>query len=37
LWPGASAQLFSSLKGEGVDEAAQTLSRLAAAQKQSPA
>ena len=33
LWPQSTAQLFSSLKGEGIQEAAATLSRLAAAQK----
>jgi GTP-binding protein len=37
LWAQSSVQLFSSLKGEGVDEAAGVLARLAAPQKQSPA
>jgi GTP-binding protein len=36
-WPGSTAQLFSSLKGEGIEEATRTLARLAAAKKQSPA
>ena len=34
--PGATAQLFSSLKDEGIEEAAATLMRLASAKKQSP-
>src|SRR5688572_132177 len=34
--PGATAQLFSSLKREGIDEAAGILARLASAKKQSP-
>ena len=37
LVPGATVQLFSSLKREGVDVAAAELARLAGAQKQSPA
>ena len=37
LFPGATAQLFSSLKREGIPEAASVLSTLAAAEKQSPA
>jgi GTP-binding protein len=37
LWPQSSVQLFSSLKGEGIHEAASTLSRLAAAKNKSPA
>ena len=37
LFPGATAQLFSSLKREGIAEAAGVLSTLAGAQKQSPA
>ncbi len=36
-WPGTSVQLFSSMKREGLAEAAATLMRLAGAQKQSPA
>jgi GTP-binding protein len=34
--PQSTAQLFSSLKGEGIHEAAGTLSRLAAAKNKSP-
>jgi hypothetical protein len=37
LVPQSTAQLFSSLKGEGVDEAAGTLARLAAAKNKAPA
>jgi len=37
LSPGASAQLFSSLKREGISEAAQALSRLASAKNKAPA
>jgi hypothetical protein len=37
LWAESTVQLFSSLKAEGIDEAAKVLSRLAAAKKQSPA
>jgi len=37
LVPGATVQLFSSLKREGVDEAAEALSRLAAAKNKAPA
>jgi hypothetical protein len=37
LCPESTVQLFSSLKAEGIDEATQVLSRLAAAKKQSPA
>src|SRR5260221_10089285 len=37
LWPESTVQLFSSLKAQGIDEAATVLSRLAAAKKQSPA
>jgi len=37
LCPGATAQLFSSLKSEGIDEANRTLSRMAFRKKQSPA
>jgi GTP-binding protein len=37
LCPGASAQLFSSLKNEGIDEATRVLSRFAIRKKQSPA
>jgi GTP-binding protein len=36
-WPGATAQLFSSLKNEGIEEAAATLSRLVAAKNKAPA
>jgi len=36
LCPGATAQLFSSLKGDGVEEAAAELSRLAARKNKSP-
>jgi GTP-binding protein len=35
-YPGSTVQLFSSLKREGVDEAASVLSHLAARKKQSP-
>jgi len=37
LAPQFTAQLFSSLKGEGIDEAAGTLARLAAAKNKAPA
>ena len=37
LHPRLTAQLFSSLRGEGVEEAASTLSRLAAAKNKAPA
>ncbi len=37
LCPGATVQLFSSLKSHGIDEATKTLSRLAFPKKQSPA
>src|SRR5258708_7004009 len=37
LCPVATAQLFSSLKSEGIDEANPTLSRMAFRKKQSPA
>ena len=37
LNPGMTAQLFSSLKGEGIEEAARVLSRLAAAKNKAPA
>ncbi|HSW83668.1 MAG TPA: ribosome biogenesis GTP-binding protein YihA/YsxC [Usitatibacter sp.] len=37
LVPQSTAQLFSSLKGDGVDEAAGTLARLAAAKNKAPA
>jgi GTP-binding protein len=36
LCPGASAQLFSSLKSEGIDEATRTLSRLAMHKNKAP-
>ena len=36
LWPQSSVQLFSSLKGEGIEEAASTLSRLAARKNKAP-
>jgi GTP-binding protein len=36
LYPGATAQLFSSLKREGIEEAASALARLAVRKKQSP-
>jgi len=36
LCPGATAQLFSSLKGDGVEEAAAELARLAARKNKSP-
>src|SRR5688572_2306498 len=35
--PGATAQLFSSLKREGIDEAAAVLARLASAKNKAPA
>lgn len=37
LWPGTSVQLFSSLKGQGVGEAAETLTRLAHRKNKAPA
>jgi len=37
LCPGSTAQLFSSLKNEGIDEAAQALTRLAAEKNKAPA
>ena len=37
LFPGATVQLFSSLKREGIAEAASVLAHLAGAKKQSPA
>src|SRR5258706_12780525 len=37
VYPGATVQLFSSLKSQGIDEAGKTLSRLAFHKKQSPA
>ena len=37
LLPGTTVQLFSSLQREGVDEAARTLSHLAAAKNKAPA
>ncbi len=36
LYPGATAQLFSSLKREGIDEAATQLSRLVADKNKAP-
>ncbi len=36
-FPGATVQLFSSLKNEGIDEAARTLSRLALHKNKAPA
>ena len=36
LWPGTTVQLFSSLKGEGIDEAARALARLAAQKNKAP-
>jgi GTP-binding protein len=35
--PGATVQLFSSLKREGIDQAAEVLARLAAAKNKAPA
>ncbi len=35
--PGATVQLFSSLKREGIDEAAQVLARFAGAKNKAPA
>ena len=35
-WPQSTVQLFSSLKGEGIQEAADTLSRLAAHKNKAP-
>ena len=37
LCPGSTAQLFSSLKNEGIDEAAEALARLAAGKNKAPA
>ena len=37
LWPQSTVQLFSSLKGEGVDEAARALARFAAHKNKAPA
>ena len=37
LRPGSTVQLFSALKGEGIDEAARVLTRLANAQNKAPA
>jgi len=37
LYPGATAQLFSSLKREGISEAASVLSHLAAGKNKAPA
>jgi len=37
LAPGTTVQLFSSLKGEGIDEAARVLARLAAYKNKAPA
>ena len=37
LWPESTAQLFSSLKGEGIAEAAGALARLAAHKNKAPA
>jgi GTP-binding protein len=37
LWPDSTAQLFSSLKGEGIDEAARALARFAAPKNKAPA
>ena len=37
LCPGATVQLFSSLKGEGVEEAARELARLASGKQKAPA
>ena len=36
-WPGGSVQLFSSLKREGISEAARALARLAAGKNKAPA
>jgi len=36
ICPGASAQLFSSLKSEGIEEATRTLSRMALRQNKAP-
>ena len=36
LWPQSTVQLFSSLKGEGIDEAVGVLSRLAAHKNKAP-
>jgi GTP-binding protein len=35
-WPGATAQLFSSLKAEGIEEATRTLSRFAKHKNKAP-
>ena len=37
LCPGATVQLFSSLKAEGIEEAVRTLTRLAATKNKAPA
>jgi len=37
LWPESTAQLFSSLKGEGIDEAAAAVTRFAAHKNKAPA
>ncbi len=37
LWPGTTVQLFSSLKREGIEEAARILSLLAAGKNKAPA
>jgi len=37
LCPGATVQLFSSLKAEGIEEAVKTLTRLAATKNKAPA
>ena len=37
LWPESTAQLFSSLKNEGIAEAAQAITRLAARKNKAPA
>jgi GTP-binding protein len=36
LWPQSTVQLFSSLKGEGIEEAVGVLSRLAAHKNKAP-
>jgi len=36
VYPGASVQLFSSLKSEGIEEAARVLSRLASGKNKAP-
>ncbi len=37
LWPGTTIQLFSSLKGDGISEAASTLAHLARRKNKAPA